>query len=390
MALRSLAWNYTVRRILKFLAAAAVIACGVLYFLWSPIAVTGHAVERGDIIAEVMGTGTLEARVKSTISPKIAGRIKEILVDQGSRVKAGQPLVRLDDEDLRQQVEVARAGVGTSRAAIERLKTDKENAVAVLKKAEKEHDRVQKLVGANAVSGSDVDQTVETLSTAKASLAHAEAAIVEAQQQLASSERTLKYQQAQLSNAEVLAPFDGLIVRRQHDPGDVVVTGSPILLLVSTDVLWISAWIDETELGRVREGQSARIVFRSEPEKSYEGRVVRLGHEADRETRECLVDVQVLTLPKNWAIGQRAEVYVATDQKKATTLMPPRFVVWHEANPGVFVNANGKAVWRDLQLGLHNQNTVEVTQGVQPGDTVVAPVDPETKLESGQNVFLKK
>jgi HlyD family secretion protein len=389
MNLRSLFWNYTAWRVLKLLLVVLVAGGAIAYFAWSPVAVTAHTLQRGDIVAEVMGTGTLEARVKSTISPKISGRIKEILADQGQRVKAGQTLVRLDDEDLMQQVEIARAGVATSQAGVERLKADKDNAVAVAKQAEQDYNRVKKLVSANAVSGSDFDKSAETLATAKATLAHADAAIVEAQQQLVSSEKTLKYQQAQLSNTVILAPFDGLIVRRQRDPGDVVVTGSPILLLVSTNVLWISAWIDETEMGHVHEGQSARVVFRSGPETSYAGRVIRLGREADRETRECLVDVCVLTLPKNWAVGQRAEVYIETDRKQATTLLPPRFVVWRDTRPGVFVDSKGEAVWRDLTLGLHGQTAVEVVEGLKPGEIVIAPVDAETKLETGQRITIK-
>lgn len=81
-----------------------------------------------------------------------------------------------------------------------------------------------------------------------------------------------------------MAPFDGLIVARQREAGDVVVPGSSILTLISTDLLWIRAWVDETEMSRLAESQSARVVFRSEPERAYPGRVLRLGREADRES----------------------------------------------------------------------------------------------------------
>ena len=345
-------------------------------------------VERGAIVAEVMGTGTLEARVKSTISPKISGRIEEILADQGDRVKAGQPLVRLDEEELKQQVEIAEAGVATARAAIDRLKADKQSAVAVAQQAKRERDRGQSLVAHNAISSSDVDKEIQAAATAESGVARAEAAIVEARQQLVAAEKTLAFHRAQLSNTLIAVPFDGLIVRRQHDPGDVVATGSPILLLVSTDVLWISAWVDETELARLREGQPARVVFRAEPERSYEGRVARLGKETDRETRECTVDVRVLKLPKNWAVGQRAEVYVETGRKQAVPLLPSRLVVWHDARPGVFVASDGRAAWREVALGVRNGDVVEVVDGLRPGETVIAPADAAVKLEAGQRIFM--
>jgi HlyD family secretion protein len=364
------------------------VAAGVYWMGFAPVAVRPYRVERGDIVAEVMGTGTLEARVKSTISPKISGRIVAILADQGDQVKAGQPLVRLDEEELKQQAEIAEAGVATARAAIERLKVDKQSALAVATQAKRERDRDQSLAARNAISSSELDKAIEAASTAESGVARADAAIVEAQQQLIAAEKTLAFHRAQLSNTLIAVPFDGLIVRRQHDPGDVVATGSPILLLVSTNVLWISAWVDETELARLDEGQPVRVVFRAEPERSYEGRVARLGKETDRETRECTVDVRLLKLPKNLAVGQRAEVYVETGRKQAVPLLPSRLVVWQDARPGVFVAADGRAAWREVVLGVSSRDAVEVVDGLQPGETVIAPADAAVKLETGQRISM--
>ena len=84
--------------------------------------------------------------------------------------------------------------------------------------------------------------------------------------------------------------------------------------IISLDEIWVSAWVDETAISKVAAGQMARIVFRSESDKDYPGVVSRIGRETDRETREFLVDVRVNELPKNWTIGQRAEVYIQTEQ----------------------------------------------------------------------------
>jgi len=100
-------WSW---RTAKLLAAAAVVG-GIVYWLkFSPVPVRGHRIEVGEIVAEVMGTGTLEARVKSTVSPKISGRIEKLLADQGDGVTAGQLLFTLDDAELKQQVEIPAAG----------------------------------------------------------------------------------------------------------------------------------------------------------------------------------------------------------------------------------------------------------------------------------------
>jgi len=380
----------TMRRWIKRIVQLCLLACvaaGVMYWVkFSPLSVKSHKLERGPILAEVMGTGTLEARVKTTVSAKIASRIAEVLVDQNQKVSAGTPLVRLDDEELKQQVAIAQANVATETAAIERLKADKERATAVLAQANKQHVRNQSLVEKKAISQEDFDKSLEGLNVAMAGMAHAEAAITEGQRGLVSAEKSLEYHRARLADTQVMAPFDGLIVRRYRDPGDVVVPGSAILSLIDTSEVWISAWVDETEMARLEPEQKARVVFRSEPGRSYPGKVVRLGREADRETREFIVDVRVLELPKNWAVGQRAEVYVEAARQESATLLPARFVVWQDNVAGVFLSEDGKAVWRPVKAGLRNPELVEVVDGVEPGQVVVMPVDPRVRLTAGRRV----
>lgn len=365
------------------------VVAGVIYVVrFAPVPVVSHTVARGDIVAEVLGTGTLESRVQVTISPKISGRIEEILADQGDRVAQGQPLVRLDDDELRQQVEIAQASVDAAKAGVKRLETDRDRATAVAAQATREHHRLEQLVTQNASSQSDFDKAVEAVAIAEAGVARAEAAIVEAQQQVTAAEKTLAYQQTRLADSTINVPFDGLIVRRQRDPGDVVVPGSPILQLVSLEQLWISAWIDETEMARVAVGQPARVVFRSEPDRSYAGSVTRLGREADRETREFVVDVQVLELPTNWAVGQRAEVYIETARKAGVPLLPANFVRWQDTHAGVFVDRDGRAVWTPVKVGLRNASWLEVVEGPSVSDSVVMPRDPQARLADGKRIAL--
>jgi len=185
----------------------------------------------------------------------------------------------------------------------------------------------------------------------------------------------------------LINPYDGLITRRDRDPGGVVVPGSSILQLISTNVLWISAWVDETAATGLSPGQIARAVFRSAPGRSFPGEVARLGRETDPETREFLVDVRVKELPSNWTIGQRAEVYIETGRKADALAVPQQFIHWHNGKPGTFVSEGGKAVWRDVSLGLRGRDMVEVTQGLSAGDEVVAATNPkQSPLKRGQRI----
>ncbi len=378
-------WRWT-----QLLALLGVVA-GIGYWLFfKPISVRQHVVTRGEVVAEVMGTGTLEARRQAVVSPEISGRIVEVHVDQGDRVHAGQALLRLDDEDLRRQVEVSESNLAVARAGVERRAADRQRAQAVLDQARIDFRRVEGLIAQDVASSLELDKANEALRVADAELSSAEAALIEAEKQVIAAEKTLEYHQARLADTVVVAPFDGLIVRRDRDPGDVVVPGSSVLVLVETDELWISAWVDETEMDRLRPGQPARVVFRSQPNQTFAGEVARLGLEADRETREFLVDVWVRETPANWAVGQRAEAYIEVARKPDVTLLPTHLVSRREGKPGVFIAFDGMAQWRDIKLGLRGREVVQVTDGLSAGDAIILVTGPKaTPLAPGKQVTVR-
>lgn len=369
------------------LVAAAVV---VVRFKLASTPVVTHIVQKTNIVAEVMGTGTLEARVKTTLSPRIQERLAEVLVDQGDHVSAGQLLARLDDGELQRQVAVAEATLASAKATGERVRVDEARAQAVEAQARQNHKRSSDLLATKISSQSEMDKAIEQLHIAESDQQRARAATAEAQQQVNLAEKNLAYQQERLTFTRILSPYDGLVTRRDRDAGGVVVPGSSILQLISTNELWVSAWVDETASSGLATGQAARVTFRSGPGKSYPGAVARLGRETDRETREFLVDVRVRELPPNWTLGQRAEVFIETGRKSDALVVPQRFIQWREGKPGAFVAAGGKAAWRDVTLGLRGREMVEVTQGLSAGETVVAPPDPkQPPLKPGQRVAVK-
>jgi RND family efflux transporter MFP subunit len=184
---------------------------------------------------------------------------------------------------------------------------------------------------------------------------------------------SLRYYQARLADTRITSPFDGLVVRRSRESGDIVVPGSEILKIISTGQMWVSAWVDETAMSVLATGQPARVVFRSEPDKACRGTVTRMAPLTDRETREFLVDVTVGELPATWAVGQRAEVYIETGRKDQALLVPPQALIWQKGQPGLFVDHAGRAQWRTVTLGLRGAEAVEVTQGLAAGERAIWP-----------------
>ena len=379
----------SIRSIVTWLIVVAVAGFAVYKFKFAPTPVVAHLVARGEIVAEVMGTGTLEARVKTTVSARIQERLLEVLVDQGATVKDGQLLARLDDSETKQQVAIAGATLAAAKQTAERVHADLARSEAVLTQAQVDHKRMTGLTSSRAVSQADADKAAEALRIAEADLNRSHAAIAESEGQILVAEKNLLFRKEQLAFTEIHAPYDGLIIRRDRDPGEMLVPGASLMQMISLDELWVSAWVDETAMPGLMVDQAARIVFRSEPRHDYPGKVSRLGRETDRETREFLVDVHATELPKNWTIGQRAEVFIETGRQADVVLLPAAFVVWKEGRAGVFVNAGGKAQWREVTPGLRGKDHLAVTKGLNAGDQVVrAPDSQKVPLAEGQRIKL--
>lgn len=364
------------------------VAVVVYRIRFMPVQVSAVPVVKGTVVQEVMGTGTLQARVRATISAKIQGRLAETLVDQNDKVRPGQFMARLEDAELRQSVKIARASLSAAEATVERVQADQARAKAVLEQARKDHERYLALKASQSISQSDLDKSRERLAVAQADLARTSAATTEAEREVITAKEKLHFEQARLADTRIVAPFGGLVVRRDGEPGDVIVPGASIFQVISTDEMWVSAWVDESAMAALQVEQPARIVFRSEPEKAYQGKVVRLGREVDTETREFLIDVRVTDLPTNWAVGQRAETYVETSKKSGVLLVPTTALFWREGKPQVFVVSDGRAQRRDLALGIRGIKEIEVEDGLREGELVVGSI-PGSFLTDGKRVMAR-
>lgn len=375
----------------KWLVLGAALAFAAYRLKFAPVPVMAQTLVTGPVVAEVMGTGTLSTHYKAAASPKLfQGRLVQVFVDQNDFVTNGQLLAMLDDSEQRRQVETAQATLDAAQATVHRVREDEARAQAALNLAELNYKREAELLPTKSTSQQDYDQAAEAVQAARSGLAVAQAAIVEADRQQTAAEKQLAYQKELLADTRIPAPFNGLVVKRNHDPGDVVTPGASIMDLVDTNEIWVSAWVDETAMAPLRTNQPARVVFRSEPGKVYPGRVARLGRETDPETREFVVDVRLRELPPHWTIGQRAEVYIQTGCAANTLVLPAKFLLWRQNQPGVLVNDHGRARWQNVKLGLHGRETVEVASGLTVGEQVLMAGEGQPPLADGQRVSVPR
>ncbi len=258
----------------------------------------------------VMGTGILDAKIKAAISSRISGRIEKINVEQGDYVTKGQTLITLDNSQLKADFNLADATLKTTKLTTIKLKKDFDYSNAVYDNALNKYNRLKKLVESNAVSRQQFDNSIEELKAAESKVEYAKYAVLESEQKMVEAEKNLEVKKTRVDDCYIKAPFDGIIIRRNLDPGDVVVAGTSIMTIVSEKVLWIKSWVNESEFSKIELGEPAKIIFRTEPNIKYTGEVARIAKDVDNETREFVVDVAIKELPEKWAIGQRAEVYI--------------------------------------------------------------------------------
>ena len=325
------------------LLGAAILAVVVLKLL-GPTPVPVMHPQRGPLVVEVFGTGTLEAKATVSFSAKMVDKVVAVLVDQGDTVVEGQVLARLEAADYDHAVRVAEASV--------------EQAQAELTKARLDNARQSELHRTGIVSKAEFDSY--------------EAAYRVAEAKLKNTEAQLGFAQARLADTVIHSPVAGLVLTRNLEIGDTVVPGAPIFRIADSRQFWITAMVDERVAGELTVGQPALVRFRGHPDQSFPGRLARLGSEADRVTEERGADVTVERLPPEWFIGAKANVYIETARATDALQVPLLAVVPRGDQPGVFVIDDGRARWRSVQLGLSGRDTVEIADGIDARDLVIA------------------
>lgn len=239
------------------------------------------------------------------LSFKIPGRVKDRLVDEGETVRAGQIVAQLDPEDLVHETEGRRAEVRAARAALTELETgyrkeEVAQAEAALRRIEAEADRLRvdfgrqtELFKREVISARDFDASRAAYQASQASAREArerlnllrsgprKETIDQARARLSGAEAALALAQTRLGYAELRSAATGLVLSKNIEPGEQVAAGTPIVTVGVTNEVWIRAYLNETDLGRVAVGQQASVTTDTWPDRKYQGRLSFISPEAE-------------------------------------------------------------------------------------------------------------
>ncbi|MDE6272600.1 MAG: efflux RND transporter periplasmic adaptor subunit [Muribaculaceae bacterium] len=298
-------------------------------------------------------TATVEADKVNNISSNAPNRIKQILVDEGMMVSAGQRLVVLDD-------------VNTTSY---QLQVD--NARANLRNVEVNYNRALELFKI----GGGTKQQVDAM----------ELQVVNAKNALASAERALKNVQ---ENTVLTAPVSGVVTARNYDPGDM--TGAlPILTIGTVNPVKVVINVNESEFSRVKKGMHAGVTLESYGEEVFPGTVTMVAPTVDQASRTFGVEVTVPNPGGRILPGMfgRVELNLGTAQRP---VVPDKAVEKQRGsgNNFVYIYKDGKVTYSMVELGRRLDDRYEVLSGVNPGEQVV--VSEKSKLKNGASVELQK
>jgi len=373
-------WNSMSRqRLLLAAVALALVAGGGAWILFlRPVNVQVSHLE-SNVVVQVFGLGTVEARVASKVGFKVSGVLIDLRADVGDRVAKGTILARLDDREQSAQLARAKASVEQTQASLQRASASVEKAQATYANAVRMSERQQKLIqsSSTSVETAETAKTVQDAALADVNLAKSDVLVAKANIGDAVAQQQL--QSTTLDFHTLAAPYDAMVTARLKELGSALTASEPVFTLIDPKSIWVLAYIDESKAGEVRVGEPAEIVLRSRAGQRYRGQVARIEPESDRVNEERRIEISFDHLPDDFNLGEQAEVYVTTARLPQAILVPESVIEGLSKNSGtVWTVEDGHLQRHEVTLGHRLlDGRYEITGGVPDKASVV------TQLRSG-------
>ena len=351
----------------------------------APIQVTVTQVAKGEVSPALFGIGTVEARRAYLIGPTAAGRVGRVLVDVGDTVQAGQLLAEMDPVDLDRRVASAAAAAQRGRSAVAAAQAQVHDAKSRQELAASEARRYVGLGQKGFISQSVVDGKLQQQQSADAQFAAAESTLTGARQDLARLDADREGVKQQRENVRLNAPTDGVVTSRDAEPGTTVVAGQAVLKLQEPGSLWVTVRLDQGRSAGLRAGLPAEITLRSNPRKSFAGKVVRVEPNSDSVTEERIAQVAFDLMPQGVSTGEMAEVTLHLPALGDTLLIPNASLRYRGAQAGVWLRADGHLRFAPVKTGAEGlDGKVQIIDGLKAGDEIV--VYSERDLDDGSRI----
>ncbi len=327
-------------------------------------------------------TGYVVAQRKAAVASKATGRLIWLGVQEGSRVKKDDVIARLEDLDVKATREQAAANVQVARANLTQGQAELKDAETALK-------RSQGLLAEGFVSQASHDVAVARYNKSTAQIASLQASI-------AAAVANLRGAQVAVEQTLIRAPFDGVVLTKAANVGDIVTPFSSaldskgaVVTMADMTTLEVEADVSESNLSKVRIGQPVEIQLDALPEQRFRGEVSRTVPTVDRSKATVMTKIRFLepdarVLPEMSAKAAFLSKAVGDAERTARPALNPAAITSRNGRDVVFVVKEGKLVEMPIETGAKIGDMVEIRRGPQPGEKVV--LRPHEKLRDGAAV----
>jgi HlyD family secretion protein len=406
------------------LVAAAVVAANLWYQRDSGVTVTVEAVKARDLEAIVSASGKIQPKRLVNISADTSGRVVDLAVNEGDRVKRGQFLLQIDPKSLRSRVDNSTAGLLAAEGALDQLRQSVETARVQMEQAERNLARQRELWQQQLSTREALEKAESDLRASESSLREREKQVSSQAARIAQERAGLDSARYDLSKVRIESPIDGIVTRRNIQEGETAVigtmnnAGTVLLTLADMSVIQAEVEVDETNIPNVSLGQLAKVTIDALPDRTFRAHVTEIGNSPIQATAgqttqatnfkvvvmldeeipdvrpgfTCTADITTATrtgatavpIP---AVAVRELVYDANNQvvkaprerrrRRAPAVEPVATAAELEPGQtrketeGVFVVRDGQVEFVSIKLGVSGDKYFEVLEGLNPGDQVV-------------------
>ena len=354
---------------------------------------------KGNISKQIITSGDILPEYGVNLHPETAGPIVEIKVSEGSKVSKGQTLAIIDNEVQKARLEQAKASVTVAKAAVEmdkvqiktarsRLKSAKAQADAVtaqVKNLKANKGRLEKLFKEGAISKQQLDDIRTRYEATKANERAAKAAIQQAQDAILSAQMTYQMKLAQLTQAKanliaanvqyedcfLKAPFEGIITKRNLDPGAMANPAMAVFRLEKMNPVKIIGSLIEKDLLKVTANKTKAIIKVDTFSKSFHNRVAKVYPAINKVTRTGQFELKLDNPDLNLRSGMFASIKLLIETRNGTVIIPRDALLRNKKEYFAFKIVDGKAIKVKVKTGLVQEDKIEILEGLTENDTII-------------------
>ncbi|MFW6001485.1 MAG: efflux RND transporter periplasmic adaptor subunit [Halanaerobium sp.] len=359
-------------------------------------------------------SGTAKYKDKTKISARISGEIEEIYVEEGEKVKAGQLLAKIDDRELVNKADSAQENIKEAETALKKAELSREisennlaESKASLKEAESEYNQLEndylrdkKLFEENAIAKTKFDQTKTQYQKAEARLQRiktgvksaekgieiAELDIENAESRLKKSRNELKNIQLQLDYTELRAPFNGRILNKFTERGEMIAAANPIFEAAETKKIEIISYIGMKDIAHLKQGSKALISYSGSSAVNIEAEITEISPISNPKTRTTEVKMDIENSSAQLKDGMAVSAEITAESREDVLIIPNKAIFEFEESPHVYIIKAGTAERRKIETGISDGHYTVVKSALNE-DEIVA-VSNINDLRDGAEVYL--